>query len=136
MAIAEVAPLAQRTTRGGRSTGLVVGAVAAVLLVAQWLLRSWGPMPESFDVGVAAQVNRVQSWVRTNRNDNFWLAHVLRPIGDFVLAFYEWVLDRLLWLPWYWLPLVVLIVVLRSGRIASAIGAFGAGRMADIIEIN
>ena len=26
---------------------------------------------------------------------------------------------------WYWLALVVLIVVLRSGRIASAIGAFG-----------
>lgn len=116
--------LQHRTTVARRSGRVVATAVVAALLVAQWVLRSWGPMPASFDVGLAEQVNRVQSWVRTNRNDNFWLAHVLRPIGDFVLAFYEGLLDLLLWLPWYWLPLAVLAVVLRSGRVVSAVGAF------------
>ncbi len=60
-----------------------------------------------------------------NRNTNSVLANVLRPIGDFVIAFYESLRDLLLDLPWFWLPLMVLLCIARSGRWLAAVGASG-----------
>jgi len=104
----------------------LVGVAFVALIVAQIVLRGTTFFPESWNRHVADPVNDFGSWVRRNRNTNFFLHDILRPLGDFVLARYESIRDLLLDLPWFWLPLFVFLVILRSGRWVSA--AFvGAG---------
>ena len=98
----------------------LVGAALVALIVTQIVLRGTTFFPESWNRNVADPVNDFGSWVRRNRNNNIFLHDVLRPIGDFVLARYEQIRDLLLDLPWFWLPLFVFVVILRSGRWVSA----------------
>jgi glycine betaine/proline transport system permease protein len=105
-----------------RRVQLVAGAVVA-LGVLQVVLSGTDTFPESQRLGLAEPVNDVKSWVQRNRDDNVILANVLRPIGDGVLWLYDTVLDVLLQLPWFWLPLAVFLVILRSGRWGTAIAA-------------
>ena len=100
----------------------VVG-VGAALIVAQVALSGTRMFPENWRVDIAGPVGDFQFWAQRNRNDNFVLANVLRPIGNFVLSFYELFRDVLLELPWFWLPLLVFVVVARSGRWVAATSA-------------
>jgi glycine betaine/proline transport system permease protein len=94
----------------------IFGGGIVVLVATQVLLRGTSYYPESWERDVASTVNDFQSWVRDNR-DTHWLLHgVFRPIGDFVRACYEELRDVLLNLPWFFLPLLVLLVIMRSGR--------------------
>jgi hypothetical protein len=99
----------------------ILGGGAVALVVAQVLLRGTTFFPESGEADVASSVNDFQSWVRDNRDTNWFLHGLLRPIGDFVLSCYEGLRDLLLGLPWFWLPLLVLLVILRSGRWLTAV---------------
>ena len=101
----------------------LAGAIVAVLVVAQIALGGTSAFPDSWNVKLAKPIRSVQSWIRRNRKDDWFLAHVMRPIGDFVLSFYEHLRDLLLGLPWYWIPLLVFLVILRSGRWRVAVGA-------------
>ncbi len=103
----------------------ILGGGAAVLGIAQVLLRGTTIFPESSEWDVAKTVNRLQSWVRRNRNTNWFLHGLMRPIGDFVLNTYESLRDLLLALPWFWLPLMVLLVIIRSGRWITALVVSG-----------
>ena len=67
----------------------ILGGGAVALVVAQVLLRGTTFFPESGEADVASSVNDFQSWVRDNRDTNWFLHGVLRPIGDFVLSCYE-----------------------------------------------
>ena len=108
-----------------RKWQLVAAAVVA-LIVLQIVLRGTTFFPDSWNRHLANPVNDAQSWVRRNRNSNFWLHDIIRPIGDFVLARYESIRDLLLDLPWFWLPLLVFVVILRSGKwVTAAVVASG-----------
>ena len=110
-----------------RRRALQVGAATVVgLVVLQLVLSGTDTFPESRSLGLADPVNDAKSWVQRNRDTNVVLAHVLRPIGDAVLWLYDTVLDVLLRLPWFWLPMAVFLVILRSGRWATALGAAAA----------
>ena len=99
----------------------ILGGGIAGLVIAQILLRGTTMFPEDREADVAATVNDFQSWVRDNRDTNWLLHGVLRPIGEFVLNCYDALRDLLLGLPWFWLPLLVLLVILRSGRWVTAV---------------
>ncbi len=104
-----------------------VGFAAAVLLFAQVVLSNFsafvGTRPNTWNVNLADPVDTFQSWVRSHRDTNPVLANVLRPISDFVIAFYESLRDLLSDLPWFWLALLVALVILRSGKWLTALGA-------------
>lgn len=104
----------------------VAAATVTGLVVLQLVLSGTETFPEARYLGLADPVNDAKSWVQRNRDTNFVLAHVLRPIGDAVLWLYDTVLDVLLRLPWFWLPLAVFLVILRSGRWLTAVGAAAA----------
>ncbi|MDO8390066.1 MAG: ABC transporter permease subunit [Actinomycetota bacterium] len=104
----------------------VVGAAVVALVVTQIVLRGTTFFPESWNRHLANPVNDFGSWVRRNRDTNPFLHDVLRPIGNFVRDRYIDIRDVLLDLPWFWLPLLVFVVILRSGRWASA-GLVAAG---------
>ncbi len=97
----------------------LLGGGAVAVVVAQLLLRGTTYYPESGGHGcvtgkgtpcVTDSVNQLASWILRNR-DTF-----LRDIGGFVQDRYEGLRDVLLNLPWFFLPLLVLVVILRSGR--------------------
>lgn len=97
--------------------GVQVGGVATMgLVIAQLLLKGTTYFPTNWDLDVAKPVNRFHSWVGRNRKTNFFIADVLRPIGDFVLWCYNQLLDVLQPLPWFFLALLVFVVIARSGR--------------------
>lgn len=108
------------------TTAQVVLVTIAVLVVAQIVLDGTHAYPENWYFHLADPVNRLQSWVQRNRSDNFFIAHVLRPIGDFVLWLYDHIASFLVGLPWYWLSLAIGLVILRSGRWVYALTAAGA----------
>lgn len=101
----------------------ILGGGVVALVVAQLLLRGTTYYPESAGQGcvtgkgtpcVTDSVNQLGSWILRNR-DTF-----LRDIGSFVQDRYEDLRDVLLNLPWFFLPLLVLVVILRSGRWVTA----------------
>lgn len=98
----------------------LLGGGIVALVATQVLLRGTSYYPESWERDAASTVNDFQSWVRDNRDTNWLLHGVLRPIGDFVRTCYEELRDVLLNLPWFFLPLVVLLVIMRSGRWVTA----------------
>ena len=77
----------------------VVIAAFVALVVTQIVLRGTTFFPESWNRNLANPVNDFGSWVRRNRNTNFFLHDILRPLGAFVLARYEDIRDLLLELP-------------------------------------
>jgi glycine betaine/proline transport system permease protein len=94
-----------------------------VLIVLQMVVGRRSPFPDSWNIHLARPIKTFQTWARVNRNDNFVLAHVLRPIGDFVLWFYNSLLDILNSLPWFWPPLAAALIIARSGRWVLALSA-------------
>ena len=90
-------------------------AVAGVLVVGQLVWSATDGFPTSWDIGLSEPINRFQSWVAQNRATNFFIADVLRPIGEGVQWGYNRLLDVLLSMPWFWLPLTVFVVIIRSG---------------------
>lgn len=98
----------------------LLGGGIVALVATQVLLRGTSYYPESWERDAASTVNDFQSWVRDNRDTNWLLHGVLRPIGDFVRTCYEELRDVLLNLPWFFLPLLVLLVIMRSGRWVTA----------------
>lgn len=97
----------------------LLGGGAVAVVIAQLLLRGTTYYPESAGDGCVTgratpcaidSVNDLGSWILRNR-DTF-----LRDIGRFVQTRYEDLRDMLLNLPWFFLPLLVLVVILRSGR--------------------
>lgn len=85
-------------------------------MIAQLLLKGTTYFPSSWDIDLAKPVNKFHSWVGRNRKTNFVIAHILRPIGDFVVWCYDRLVDVLDPLPWFWLALLVFLVIARSGR--------------------
>lgn len=97
--------------------GVQVGGVATIgLVIAQLLLKGTTYFPSDWDIDLAKPVNKFHSWVGRNRKTNFVIAHILRPIGDFVVWCYDRLVDVLDPLPWFWLALLVFLVIARSGR--------------------
>jgi len=97
--------------------------VGLVLVVAQVVLRGTTVFPTNWYMTLGDRMREFRSWVQRNRTSNFVIAHVLRPIGDAVLWLYEHVLDVLLDLPWFFLPLAFALVIARSGRYVNAAAA-------------
>ena len=104
-----------------------IGGGALALLVAQIVLSnasgSFDAWSKSWNIQLGDPVRDFQSSVRRNRNSNFFLAHVLRPISNFVIWFYEVLRDLLIDLPWFWLAVAVFLIIARSGRWVTAVGA-------------
>ncbi len=118
-------PVVEPWYRSGRWRWVAGGA--GVLVLAQIVLanisgsaNSWS---KTWNVHLGDPVRHFQSAVRRNRNSNFLLAHVLHPMSSFVIWFYEGIRDVLIDLPWFWLALAVFLVIARSGRWVTAVGA-------------
>ena len=104
----------------------ILGGAFACLVVLNIVLSGTETFPDSWYADVRGHVNDVQSWIQRNRNTNWFIADVLRPIGDFVLWLYDTLVDWLVDLPWYWLPLMLGLIILRSGHWLMAVCGAGS----------
>lgn len=116
-------------------TGIAAAGVAVALVVLQVVLGG-RPFPESWSLGVAERLNRIQSWVVTNRTDHWIFTVFFRPVADGVGWCYDSLLGLAEGLPWFWLPLVVLVIVLRSGSTGGAVFAAGGLVLAEFVGLH
>ncbi|HWL50662.1 MAG TPA: ABC transporter permease subunit [Acidimicrobiia bacterium] len=89
---------------------LLVGVVALQLLFA-----ADDVFPAAWDTLISDPVDRFQAWVRANRLIHPAFTGFFIPLSDAV----EWGLvaveEFLLWLPWFFLPVTVFLVIARNG---------------------
>ncbi len=101
----------------------IAGAVLVALVVGQIVLRGTTIFPANWYLTLGERMRELRSWIQRNRDTNFLIADVLRPSGDLLLWMYNHVVEVLADLPWFWLPLLVGVVIARSGQWANAVGA-------------
>jgi glycine betaine/proline transport system permease protein len=112
-------------TSSGRRAGRVPEwapwlGVAAGLVAAQVALSPSDGFPSSWDVGLSDPINEFQKWAAVNRLEHWLFTGVLTPIGDAINGTYDRLVDLLLSMPWFLLPLVAFAVIARTGRWGSA----------------
>lgn len=112
--------------RAGLPRWWPAAAVIAALVVADLVLGSTEAFPASWDIGLAEPINRFQAWVGVNRGTNVVIHDIFGSIGDATKWLYGKLLEGLLGMPWFVLPVLGALLVARSGRWASAAAA-GAG---------
>jgi glycine betaine/proline transport system permease protein len=110
---------------GARQTSRTAPLVAAaVFLVAAVALRHVGGFPDNWNIDLAKPIDKFQDWVQDNQFSHPLFRYFFRPISDFVDWALEGLADQLRALPWFACGLIVLVLVGRTGRWASA--AFAA----------
>ena len=100
----------------------IAGFVLVGLVVAQLVLGG-GSFPKNWYMTLGDRMRDARSWIQRNRNTNFLIADVVRPMGDFVQWLYDHLVDLLVELPWFWLPLLFAAAIARSGQWVNALAA-------------
>lgn len=94
--------------------GAVSLSVAALCALAQ-IFGNRG-FPESWNVGLAEPINNVQSWIRDNRSDHWLFTWFFHPLTDVVNLALDSVTSFISWFPWFIAPIVVFVIIARTGR--------------------
>ncbi len=94
--------------------GAVSLSVAALCALAQ-IFGNRG-FPESWNVGLADPINKVQSWIRDNRSDHWLFTWFFHPLTDVVNLALDSVTSFISWFPWFIAPIVVFVIIARTGR--------------------
>jgi glycine betaine/proline transport system permease protein len=99
------------------SAAFVVGAVA---------LRGVGGFPDSWNLNVADPIDELHGWVRKNQDTHPVFTYFFQPVSDVVDWSLETLSEQLQALPWFALPLVVLVLIGHTGRWVTAVAAAAA----------
>jgi glycine betaine/proline transport system permease protein len=116
--------------------GVIAVGVIGLLIAAQVVLSKTSVFPSNWDIGFADPINTFQSWVSRNRDTNFFISNALGPIGDLAKWGYNALLDALNSLPWFLLPILVFVIVIRSGNWVSASLAAGGLVYAELAGLH
>lgn len=94
--------------------GAAALSVAALCAIAQ-IFGNKG-FPESWNVGLASPVNNIQSWFRDNRSDHWLFTWFFHPLTYVVNLALDTVTSFISWFPWFIAPIVVFVIIARTGR--------------------
>ncbi len=102
---------------------MVPVAISGGLLVLAVALRHVGGFPDSWNINLADPIDRFHGWIQDHRSTHWLFQYFFTPISDFI----DWALNSLSGhlqaLPWYALPLVVLVLVGRTRQWVTAVVA-------------
>jgi glycine betaine/proline transport system permease protein len=94
----------------------VAGVIAAVAIAT----RRVGGFPDNWNINLADPIDDFHHWVQENESTHWLFTYFFTPISDFI----DWALnslaEQLEALPWYALPLLVLVLVGRTRRWVTA----------------
>lgn len=102
-----------------RRAGAVALSIAALLAVVQ-IFGDRG-FPDSWNIGLADPINKIQSWIRDNRSDHWLFTWFFHPLTDVVNLALDSVTSLISWFPWFIPPIVVFAIIARTGRWRSGI---------------
>ena len=68
-------------------------------------------------------LDELARWSQRNRRDHWLFTYIFNPITDFVRWGLDSVESLLLWVPWFVLPVIVFVLIARTGRWWSATAA-------------
>jgi len=95
-----------------------LAGVVVVLLALQ--IFGNGGFPDSWNIGLSEPINSWQSWIRTNRDNNWLFTYILNPITWIVDLGLEFTESFIGWLPWFIPPIVVFAIIARRGKFVMA----------------
>jgi glycine betaine/proline transport system permease protein len=96
------------------------GAIAVVAILIALQLFGSGGFPQSWNIGLSEPINSWQSWIRTNRDNNWLFTFILNPITWIVDLGLEFTESFIGWLPWFIPPIVVFAIIARRGKFVMA----------------
>ena len=99
------------------------GALVALQVVLAALDRFVEGFPDRLYLHLADPIDDLQGWIRDNRLSHPLFTWFLEPFRGRVNDTLDSLTDLFLWLPWFTLPLVVFVLVARTGRWRSALFA-------------
>jgi glycine betaine/proline transport system permease protein len=101
------------------------GVLVAGFVVLQVAFSS-AVVPLGLDSTFSKPLDQVARWSQRNRRDHWLFTYLFNPITDVV----QWGLDSveslLLWVPWFVLPVIVFLLIARTGKWWSATAAGAA----------
>ncbi len=100
-------------------------ALLAGVVVLQTAFSS-ATVPLGLDTTFSDPLDEVTRWSQRNRRDHWLFGYVFNPITDFVRWGLDSVESMLLWVPWFVLPLVVFLLIAKTGKWWSATAAGAA----------
>jgi glycine betaine/proline transport system permease protein len=118
--------IARRAGQRRDATRLVPVAAVAALCIAAIALRRVDGFPSNWNVNLADPIDRFHRWVRAHQRTHPLFEYFFTPISDAIDGSLNTLTDQLLTLPWYALPIVVVVLVGRTGRWLDA-GVAAAG---------
>ncbi len=89
-------------------------------------LREVGGFPDNWNINLADPIDDFHAWVRDNQRTHPVFVYFFQPISDVVDWALETFAEQLQTLPWFALPLAVLVVIGRTGHWVTAILAAAA----------
>ena len=111
-----------RPPRPARHAWWAAGAIGVVATIALQLFYSGEAMfPDGWNLHIGDWVNERQRWVRDNRLSHPLWAWFFNPISDSIEWFLNSIADGLMWLPWFVLPLIVFLLIARTGKWGTAV---------------
>jgi glycine betaine/proline transport system permease protein len=99
------------------------GALVAMQVVLAALDRFVEGFPDRLYLHIADPIDDLQGWIQDNRLSHPLFTWFLEPFRGRVNDTLDSLTDLFLWLPWFTLPLVVFVLVARTGRWRSALFA-------------
>ena len=96
--------------------GLLIAFVAVAVA-----LRGVGSFPDSWNINLADPIDEFHAWVRDNQRSHPLFEYFFQPISDVVDWSLEELAEQLQALPWFALPLVVLVLIGRTGHWFTAV---------------
>ena len=97
-------------------TRLVPIAVLVGFVAVAVALRGVGGFPDNWNINLADPIDEFHAWVRDNQRSHPVFEYFFQPISDVVDWSLETLAEQLQAVPWFTLPLVVLVLVGRSGH--------------------
>jgi glycine betaine/proline transport system permease protein len=104
-------------------TRLLPVAALAVFVGLAVALRGVGGFPDSWNINLADPVDDFHRWVRDNQRTHPVFEFFFQPVSDVVDWALETLAEQLQALPWFALPLVVVVLIGRSGHWFTAVAA-------------
>ncbi len=99
---------------------LPLGLLIAFVVVAV-ALRGVGSFPDNWNINLADPIDEFHAWVRDNQRSHPLFEYFFQPISDVVDWSLEELAEQLQALPWFALPLVVLVLIGRTGHWVTAV---------------
>jgi glycine betaine/proline transport system permease protein len=90
------------------------------------LAFSSATIPVGLDTTFSKPLDQLARWSQRNRGDHWLFTYVFNPITDLVRWGLDSVESLLLWVPWFVLPIIVFLLIARTGKWWSATAAGAA----------